>query len=61
MTSDPWSQHTAEMIEYARRLARGEAEDIPAPEPLKWWQGPRWETNEGSGYSPEEYGRPRVL
>lgn len=45
-----WTAHTEFMMGYARRLANGAAEDIPPLEPLKWWQGPRWDVPASSGY-----------
>ena len=67
MTSDPYAEHTAWLIGYARRLARGEAEDIPETRPrLKWWQGHRLEEKPAphdGGYrnAPSDYRRPVVL
>lgn len=63
MTSDPFAEHNAFMRAWAARFARGEHEEIPAPEPLKWWQGPRMDVPASSGYGAggSDYRSPKVL
>jgi hypothetical protein len=64
---DLWSAFNAEMLAYARRLARGEAEDIPETRPRpRWSEGFRLETKPAphdGGYrnAPSDYRGPRTL
>jgi len=67
MTSDPYSEHTAWLIGYGRRLANGTAEDIPETRPRpRWSEGFRLETSPApydGGYAgaPSDYRRQVVL